>query len=198
MSIWINKTSAIFVLAGLAACQDLGIGAPSRDLVILDGAVIVAPPKGYCVDPTASMAGADTAVVLMGRCAVKSDNPPALLTASFGAAGSAAALSHGPVELTNFFGSPEGRAMLAASGDADDVTLDASQSVGETLFLRINDRTSGAYWRAFSALQGRLLTLTAAGVDEIALDPDDGRALLEQSLLSLQTANPTAPAAKAE
>lgn len=87
--------------------------------------------------------------------------------------------------------------MLSSSGTAEDVTLKTSQIDGETLFLLIEDKTTGTYWRAFSSLQGRLLTLTAAGVDQIILNPDDGRTLLTQTLFALNKANVIPPAPKA-
>lgn len=197
MSTWINKSFVFIALAGLAACQGFDIAPQTRKLAVLDGAVSIAPPKGYCVDPKASRTGDDNAVILMGRCSASSDLAAALVTASIGAAGSDAALSVGPIALTSFFNSEDGLTMLSSSGKPEDVAVTTSQIEGEALFLLIEDRASGTYWRAFSSLQGRLLTLTAAGVDTIILNPDDGRALLSQTLLSLDKANPKPRAPKA-
>lgn len=195
MSTWINKSLAFIALVGLAACQGLDL-AP-RTIAILGGSVTIAPPQGYCVDTKASRTGKDNAVILMGRCSASSSLSAALITASLGAAGSDAALSIGPVALTSFFNSDEGLAMLSSSGKPEDITLKTSQIDGETLFLLIEDKTTGTYWRAFSSLQGRLLTLTAAGVDTVILNPNDGRALLAQTLGALEKANlkPRAPKA---
>lgn len=189
MSIWINKSFLFIALAGLAACQGFDSTPQSRNISVLRGTVTIAPPKGYCVDVTASRAGNDSAVILMGRCSASSGLAAALVTASVGAAGSDAALSIGPVALTGFFNSEEGLAMLSSSGKPEDVTLKASQIDGEALFLQIEDKATGTYWRAFAGLQGRLLSLTAAGVDQVILNPDDGRALLAQTMLALAKAN---------
>jgi len=189
MSIWINKSLVFTALVGLAACQGMEFAPQSRKISVLDGAVTIAPPQGYCVDAKASRTGNDIAVILMGRCLAASNLAAALVTASLGVAGSDTALSIGPVALTKFFNSTDGLAMLSSSGTAEDVLLKTSQIDGNTLFLLIEDKTAGTYWRAFSSLQGRLLTLTAAGVDQIVLDPDDGRALLTQTLLALNKAN---------
>jgi hypothetical protein len=197
MSIWINKSALLITLVGLTACQSMDIAPQSRNISVLDGAVAIAPPKGYCVDPKASRTGDDNAVILMGRCSASSNRAAALVTTSLGVAGSDAALSIGPVALTGFFNSAEGLAMLSSSGKPEDVTLTKSQIEGEALFLLINDKTTGTYWRAFSSLQGRLLTLTAAGVDTLILNPDDGRELLSQTLIALNKANPKPPAPKA-
>lgn len=197
MSIWINKSLVFLALAGLTACQSIDAAPQSRKIAVLDGAVTIAPPNGYCVDAKASRAGKDNAVVLMGRCSASSTLVAALVTASLGTAGSDAALSIGPVALTSFFNSNDGLAMLSSSGKPEDIALKSSQIEDETLFLLIEDKTSGTYWRAFSSLQGRLLTLTAAGVDTVILNPDDGRALLSQTLSSLDKANPKRRAPKA-
>ncbi len=193
MSIWINKSLVFIALAGLSACQSFDFGSQNRKIVVLDGAVTIAPPKGYCVDAKASRTGDDSAVILMGRCSAGSKLAAALVTASLGAAGSDAALSIGPVAMTSFFNSDAGLAMLSSTGKPEDVILKSSQIDDETLFLLIEDKATGTYWRAFSSLQGRLLTLTAAGVAAAGVDtlsPDDGRALLVQTLLTLNKANP--------
>lgn len=197
MFIWINKSIVLIALVGLTACQGMDFASPSRSISILDGAVTIVPPKGYCVDAKASRSGEDNAVILMGRCSASSDRAAALVTTSLGVAGSDAALSIGPVALTGFFNSADGLAMLSSSGKAEDVTLSKSQIEGEALFLLIDDKTTGTYWRAFSSLSGRLLTLTAAGVDTVILNPDDGRELLSQTLIALNKANPKPPAPKA-
>ena len=80
--------------------------------------------------------------------------------------------------------------MLATSGDPKDTKLESAQVDGETLYLRITDAQTGTYWRSISGLRGHLLTLTAAGVGSIALDPDEGRDLLAKALTALQKANP--------
>lgn len=189
MSTWINKTIVSIALVGLTACQSLDLTPQSRKVSILGGDVTIAAANGYCIDAKASRTGNDAAVVLMGRCSAASNLAVALVTASIGVAGSDAALSIGPVALTSFFQSEAGLAMLASSGKPEDVTLKTAQIKGETLFLLIDDQATGTYWRAFSSLQGRLLTLTATGVDQVILDPDDGRALLSQTLLALNNAN---------
>jgi hypothetical protein len=198
MSIWINKSVAVIALAGLTACQDFDFAPQNKTLSVLGGSVNITAPNGYCVDTNVSTTAADTAVVLMGRCFATSNRAAALLTASLGAQGSDAALSPGPVALTRFFGSVDGRALLSSTGNADDVQIKSAQTQDETLFLLISDTETGDYWRAISGLQGRLLTLTAAGAGEVALESDDGRTLLAQALSALQKANAKPPAAKVE
>ena len=190
MSTWINSAVLALLLAG---CAGVDLAAPSsgakRAVTVLNGAVTVAPPAGYCADQNVSTRGADSAVVLMGRCNATSLAVPALMTASIGAAGSGAALQAGPVALTSFFNSDQGRAMLASSGDATDVRVDASQIEGDALLLQLDDAALGQYWRAILALRGRLVMLSATSVQNVPLAPQEGRALVSKTIASLRKAN---------
>jgi hypothetical protein len=189
MSIWTNSAASGALLALLAGCAGMPIALPSRNVTVLGGAITVAPPAGYCADPKASSDGGDTAVVLMGRCLATSSSAPALITASIGAAGSGAALDAGPVALTQFFTSDAGRGMLAASGKASDAVVTTSQTEDDALLLAIKDSQLGTYWRGILALKGRLVMLSATGVENLALPPDQGRALLSRALSALRRAN---------
>lgn len=190
MSTWINSAALALLLAG---CTGIDLAAPiggaNRGIVVLNGAVSVAPPAGYCADPNVSARGGDSAVVLMGRCNATSKALPALMTASIGAAGSGAALQAGPVALTSFFSSDQGRAMLASSGDANDVRVTTSQIEGDALLLQLDDVALGAYWRAILALRGRLVMLSATSVQSVPLAPQDGRILVSKTIASLRKAN---------
>ncbi len=196
MSIWTNS-ALILACAGLGACAGMDFASPNRGVSVLGGAVQVTPPAGYCANPKVSTAGADSAVVLMGRCNANASVVPALMTASIGAAGSGAALDAGPVALTSFFTSDQGRGMLASTGKASDAAVKGSQTEGNAVVLLIEDRQFGPYWRAILPLKGRLVMLSATGADNIALKPEDGRALISKAMASLARANPE-PTAKGE
>ena len=190
MSTWINSAALALLLAGCTGVDlTAPIGGSNRGIVVLSGAVSVAPPAGYCADPNISTRGGDTAVVLMGRCNATSKALPALMTASIGAAGSGAALQAGPVALTSFFSSDQGRAMLASSGDAKDVRVATSQIEGDALLLQLDDAALGPYWRAILALRGRLVMLSATSVQSVPLAPQDGLALVSKTIASLRKAN---------
>lgn len=211
MFIWINKaafaTATLALGAALAGCAGVEMTPASRGVAVLGGAVQVMPPAGYCADPKVGSGGADSAVVLMGRCKAGSTAVPALMTASIGAAGSGAALDAGPVALTRFFSSEQGRGMLASSGQADDVIVTAAQTEETALMLHLQDANLGPYWRAVLAVQGRLVMLSATSVQNVALNPQDGRVLVSNTVVALRKANgeakmpgifalPTAVAAK--
>lgn len=194
MSIWISKAALAAASLTLAGCAGVDIAPASRGVAVLGGAVQVMPPLGYCADPKVSSTGADSAVVLMGRCKAGSSAVPALMTASIGAAGSGAALNAGPVALTRFFSSDQGRGMLASSGEAKDVIVTAAQTEETALMLQLQDANLGPYWRAILAVQGRLVMLSATSVQNVALDPQDGRVLVSNTVLALRRANGEAQA----
>ncbi len=189
MSIWTNSALAM-ACAGLTACAGMDLGTQPRSVVVQGGDIKVAAPAGYCANPQASTDGAGSAVVLMGRCSATSSATPALITASVGATGSGAALDAGPVALTRFFTSDQGRGMLASSGNASDAVVTSSETEDTAVLLRIKDANIGEYWRAILALKGRLVMLSATGAESVVLPPEQGRALLSKSMAVLRNANP--------
>jgi hypothetical protein len=192
MFIWTNKALAALACVGLTACagMDMGTQSQPRSVVVQGGDIKVAAPAGYCANPQASTDSAGSAVVLIGRCSATSSATPALITASVGAAGSGAALDSGPVALTRFFTSEQGRSMLASTGNASDAVVTSSETEEASVLLRIKDANMGEYWRAILALKGRLVMLSATGAESVVLPPEQGRALLSKSMAALRSANP--------
>ena len=76
MTTWISKRliAGGVLLLGLAACEegagvDLGGTAPAvTQSAIAGGDVMVAAPRGYCVDPRRSRSGINRSLVVMARC----------------------------------------------------------------------------------------------------------------------------------
>ena len=175
----------VAVLGACVAATDGGI----RSVTLLDGAVVAAAPAGYCIAPGAGQRQADSAVVIMGRCSATGTAVPALLTLTVGQAGSAGAMAGGGAALAGYFTSASGRAALSRSGRAGDVEVVSASDVGGDFLLRVRDRVAGEYWRGIAGLRGRLITVTAAGPEGQALDPAQGRALVEAALAALRRAN---------
>ncbi len=166
----------------LAGCYlDAGYGS-MRAVPVLDGAVAVGVPAGSCIDKDARRAGADTAVILMGRCSDAVRAKPALITVSIGRGGSAGVLMAGGPALAAFFTSKEGRRMLSRDGRAGDVAVIAALGVGDAFYLHLNDCFQGEYRRGVVGVHGRLLTVSATGTETVPLPPEDGRALVDASL----------------
>ena len=181
--------AGLAALIGLSACQMTAAPAMRPAVALLDGAITVAAPRGYCVDPAATREQGDTAVVLMGRCKFAPAVAPALLTMSIGPAASSGAMAAGGAALTEYFTSPAGRAALSRSGRAQDVTVIEARMADGAYLLRLGDRAVGDYWRAVVGLNGRLVTLSVNGAQGAPLNPEAGRALLDAALAALRRAN---------
>ncbi len=176
-------------IVGLAACEPstLPLSRPPADL--LGGAIALAGPRGYCVDPASLREQGDTAVALLGRCRFALAVDPALLTISIGPAASSGVLAAGGEALTAYFTSADGRAALSRNGRAQDVTVLAALGAGDAYLLRLRDRAVGEYWRAVVGLNGRLVTISANGTQDAPLAPAAGRALLDATLAAMRRAN---------
>lgn len=170
--------------------------APLRTQAVLAGAVTVTGPNGYCIEPTAVLETADTALVLIGRCKGGAANPraPAILSAAVSGAGSGLDIATSAAALAGFFGSKPGRAALSRSGSAATVTVLETVAVGDAFVISLTDTSpdptaSAESWRAVLALAGRLVTLTVTGSLEAPLDASSGRALLDRFIAAMQAAN---------
>jgi hypothetical protein len=175
------------VCAGLVAgCLTLVACVPaSRNASILDGAVRVGLPAGYCLDPTAGRQDADSAVVVMGRCRQDSAVTPAVITVAVGPAGSGQVLAAPQSYLAGYFMSQTGRAAMASDGRAGSVTVEAAKGVGPAIVLRLNDRGTGTYWRGVEPVGGRAVTVSVTAADVAA-----GEAVLAATLDAMRRANP--------
>ena len=177
---------------GLAACDTPG---GSTRVAVLGGAVTVAAPGGYCVSADQVEQSKDTAVALIGRCLSSGLVAPAVISVSVGPAGSGGVMVAGDDALTVFFGSAEGLALLSRSGKAADVTLIETRPAPGALLMLLQDAYLGRYWRAVTAVNGRLVTISARGTGDVALDEGASLRAVQAALSALQTANPAAPPA---
>lgn len=172
------------------ACVDgAGLGGASARPV-LQGALKIAAPSGYCLDETASREGADSAIYLMGRCDGRTTISPALITLSIGQAGSGGVMSAGGSQLASFFTSPEGRATLSPRGRASDVRVVEAMSAGGAFLMRLQEKGQPSYWRAVLGVRNRLVTVSVKGAAEVALADEEGREILDRTVKALRRANP--------
>lgn len=165
-----------------------GIG-PTQ-IRLFDGALTVAAPNGYCVNPEPSTQTGGSAVVLIGRCRDGSQAQAAIVTVTVGEPGSGGVMAAGGEALSAFFVSNEGRATLARSGNPRDVTVMRAVLAGDDFLMLLNDTSASPYWRAITALNGRVITVSAAGTAAVPLTPEQSRDIVNASLLALHQANP--------
>lgn len=180
MSTWTSKARAFLLLGAagllLAACfETVSLNrAASRassessgpaETAVLDGALTVTGPAGYCVDPEATRESDTEAFVLLVRCSATARNAPVLsatVTAIDAPAGSDPETLR---RLAAFVGSDLGRAQLSRTGRPADVRIDQTLVEGGVLWLRIHDRGNPAafdpaYWRAILPIAERVVTLS--------------------------------------
>lgn len=188
----------MLALIGLMGCDDglPGVlpGAGLHEISILDKTVTIAAPQGYCIDPKTSVVRGDAVVVLIGRCTARGGVAAALVSLTVGAPASAGVLIAGPDALAKFFTSPAGRRLLARDGKAAHVAVTRALVGGNTLYLHVEDRQAGEYWRAITAIKGRLVTVSASGTEDAPLTPEQGLKLVQDTIRLLAERNPEAGA----
>ncbi len=189
MFIWISKAAGLTALVALMGCQLEPGTAKARSASVLDGAVEIGVPAGYCINGGASREAADGVVILMGRCTDAARAVPALLSVSIGQSGSAGVMTAGGPALAAYFGSEQGRATLSRDGRAADIRVVEALGAGDAFLLHLQDRSVGDYWRAVITVKGRLVTVSATGTPDLPLDPADGRKVLDAALDAMRRAN---------
>lgn len=184
MSIWISR-----LVLGLALCQPLTAGAETalpKAVTLRAQEITVQGPAGYCPDP-ATLSQRDGAVaVLLGRCTDRAAALPAVISVTFGRAGSAAVMASGGAEMAAFFASEAGRKSLSRRGRAADVAVTSARSLGDLFLFRVTDRAEGTYWRGMTALNGRTVSIKVTGPD---LDETESRKLVESTSKVLRRVN---------
>ena len=197
---------ALLGLAWLSACTDgaafpgLGrdmTGDGIRTLSVLDGAVRVRGPRGYCVDQSASVASKGFAI--MAGCALLSDRAAmmpdraGLLTVQFGAPGSAL-VGAGSNDLAEVLRDDAGQALLASGEDG--VEIGKVRVDDGVVLVRFEDRagapipgTTPTVWRGFTDIGDRLVTVSVLSYERDPLDSEAGRSLLELTLQALAEVN---------
>jgi hypothetical protein len=191
--------AALILLTGCEAGFDArGI----RTLSVLDGAVSVRGPEGFCVDQQSSRAGSGFAV--LAGCAVLSDatvmpTHEALITVQIGATDSAA-VSGAEADLAALLRTVQGATLLSASSDPATVQVARIDRADGVVVVRFSDAAPTAIqglepleWRAFLDIRGRLTTISLRGFDRAPLPADQGLRLLSQAIGALRAANAPPP-----
>lgn len=202
----------LLLVAGLAACGGnsrlggeggarTGRGFSSllttpRDETIQVGGrdVIIAAPRGFCIDREVSQIGGDTAFVLLGSCQAVSGSrrgaaPPykALLTASVSAATENGQVADSLNGMDRFFRSETG--LTALSRDADPTRVEVLETFqqDDMFFLRARDTSTGVvpgaasdYWRAYFDLPGQIVSVSVIGFADDPLAPEKGLEIVRE------------------
>jgi hypothetical protein len=196
MSIWINKSA---LLCGFLICTGcVEPGADFRERPVLSGAIVVAAPNGYCIDPGGVLESNGTALALIGRCS-SGTAQAAILTVAVGGPGSGQGLQGGQANLATFFATQDGRRALSRSGDFASVTVREIGVKGDAVLIHLTDVSPNSEapgqtesWRAILPVSGRLVSLTVTGAGNAALSPQQGKDLLTAFVSRMKAANPGA------
>ena len=212
MFTWISKPAhrvafGLITLLSLTACEGagFGLGAPRGDsrIAVAGGEVVVAGPRGYCVDKSATRDAADSAFVLMASCAsvTQSERAPTprvagVLVASVAAPDGGAPVTESMEAFGAFFNSDAGRAALSQTGQAETVEVLETSTAEGVFFVHARDSSDGLaedvrdeYWRALFDVKGRLVSASVFGTEAQPFSTDAGRALLAQFVAQIRAAN---------
>lgn len=193
--------ASLMIAAVLAGCVAPGQSASDRTRV-MNGALTLAAPRGFCVDPKARRDAAEGSFVLWGNCAAIAGDPEApkppyraMLSATVGPA-SSTPLATAFDGFESFFRSGAGRAALARSGQAKDVQVLKVERHGGMLLLKISDRSAAtaapvtrSYWRAITEVKGHVTALSVLPLEGSAMRDADQIALLQGFEASIRAAN---------
>ena len=189
---------AAFGLASLvSACTGLPMGAQGpQQAILLDRAVALTAPAGYCADPQISRPGRGFAFLV--ACAVLDPDTQVALPGDFGLvtvqAGPAdsATVAGAETDFLDFLRTEQGRTLLAAGDMSGPVAILASEMQTNRILLYTRDLdaptivgTQAESWRAFTDIAGRTVTVTVRGLSERPLSQARARSLLDATVANL-------------
>lgn len=193
----------VVVAAGLAMVALSGCDVPLpgqgvRSFAVLDGAVTVRGPDGYCVDPSASRS--DTGFAVLGECGLIAATgivPTAdgFITVQVGPPDSAI-VDGSEAELSALLRSERGAALLSDAGQPGNIRVDQLDRGDGLIAVHFTDRGRPPVvglvsdeWRAFLDIRGRLTTISVRGYERSPLTSAQAQALLYGTVSGMQGAN---------
>lgn len=187
---------------GLAGCEGIDLGgqaAPVKQAALLGGAVGVAGPDGYCVDVADSRLSRGFAILApcatLGLSGATMVPRAAVITVQAGRAGTAAIAGSEPA-FAGLLDTDAGAALLSRSGDASTVGVIATGSSDNQVTVAFDDKegtplpgTQSREWRAFMDINGRLVTISARGLEASPFGTETGQQFLETVVVAMKNAN---------
>jgi hypothetical protein len=178
-------------------------GPPPARMAVANGAVIIAGPRGFCIDRAASQdSGGRAALTVLSSCRALGAGPfaprpsqTAVLTAAVAAPGRGGAVDTAAPGLAGFFRSQAGRAALSRTGKAETVEVLETLPGDGALLLHLTDTAPfgwGAvqsdYWRALLMVGGRTVTLSVLAPPDAGLSRDAGLGLMRDFITAARAA----------
>lgn len=224
MSIWINSPDRpdvlapaaarpnrrhdrfipVILLTVLAACAGVNEAAVTR-IAVLDGAVTLAAPRGYCVDNSALLESSRGAFALFGSCAAlapglfaPAPTPLAVLSATVSTprSGNALPIAQAAEGMAAYFASPAGRRALSRGRDADTVRILRTGVEDGVFFMRLRDtstmagpRVAPEYWRAVFDVNRHMVTLSVLALEGAPIDEATSERVIRDFAVRVRAAN---------
>ncbi|SFD01995.1 hypothetical protein [Tropicimonas isoalkanivorans] len=172
-----------------------------RRFPVIDNAVVIAAPDGYCIDAPGSRTERRDSFVLLASCRAVTGDPsapspraPGLLSASVDGAGTGAV----PTEegLDKFFASAIGRTVLSRRNDPDSVVVGERRYSDETYLLHVRERARGdevmglQSWRAIFTVNGRMVTATLRELAAYPMSESEGFRVVKGFADGIRRASP--------
>ena len=172
--------------SGLPSRAETSAETPPPRVSIVEGDVVVAGPRGYCVDPATVRSERARGFAMLASCARLSASgtgpsvPPVLATVTVGPRSRDAVLPEAET-LARLADAP-----LLASRASGDLVL-AQLGAGGRTFLEDGDRR---YWRGAFVLNGRLVSLALYAPEGSAFAGAQGGPFLQDIARSVRAATP--------
>jgi hypothetical protein len=165
----------VLVLSGCLAPTGGPSGAPAlRQAVLADGAVVVRPPAGYCIDPNSLSNGSSAGFALIGSCASLTGDTsgvfvePAIITLSVSPA------EEGATSMDSVaFQTALGRGRILNAISRDDLNLLHVEGGA-----RVPPSADERHWRGLMPINGHVLGLALYGAKDSAMVGDQGMRLM--------------------
>lgn len=167
----------------------------TRSVSLGDGQIIAETPIGYCVDQVSSQPAQDFAIV--APCATLGADSVAPDVVGF------ATVQVGPAEsgsvaadelaLRDYLITDDGARLLSQTGEAETVDILSSQAFDSQVMIHFADTAPPPLaglqreeWRAFTTINGRLVTIGVRGLAAAPLSEGPGATLLKLILAGVQ------------
>ena len=191
-----------------AGMGTFGFARAPASVTVASKSIVIAGPRGYCIDRSEMRDSASGAFVLLGSCASIANNAraaapriPGVLTASVSdEVGADISASFDVLEA--FFSSKAGRAALARDGKAASVTILTTLHKDGAFYLHVRDESenraaslAAEYWRGLFDVRGRIVTVTVTGFADRPMPDAIGLATLDAFAARIRRENPAVQAA---
>ena len=185
---------ALIGVLTISACTPM-IDPPSRSVTLAQGEVIATSPAGYCVDDIGSHPERDFAI--LAPCATLGANSAApnligFATVQVGPADSGR-IAVDELALRDYLITKDGARLLSQTGDAEAVDILSAQAFNSRVMIHFTDAgpppmagLQNEEWRAFTNVNGRLVTIGVRGLAMAPLREGPGATLLKLVLAGIQ------------